>query len=138
MRTIFFSARKLVKTAQLCTLIARIFCAHSFTRTMKCQETDLQYNREHMETEHQSPRSAKTAWKSQLLFAIPLGLLLFATTACIFLIGFEVNQKGKIFPGVSMSGIDLSDLTRQEAAAQVTQKIDQIVDYNELVKSSKI
>ena len=76
-----------------------------------------------METEHQSPRSAKTAWKSQLLFAIPLGLLLFATTACIFLIGFEVNQKGKIFPGVSMSGIDLSDLTRQEAAAQVTQKI---------------
>ncbi|MFH1446478.1 MAG: VanW family protein [Chloroflexota bacterium] len=76
-----------------------------------------------METEHQSSQSAKTAWKSHLLFAIPLGILLFAATACIFLIGFEVNQRGKIFPGVSMSGIDLSDLTRQEAAAQVTQKI---------------
>lgn len=83
----------------------------------------LQYNRAQMDMAKSKTSKNDMTWQSQLLKAAIIGLLLFVVSAGMLLIGYELSQQGKIFPGVSMAGIDLSGLTPAAAAIQIREKI---------------
>ncbi len=59
----------------------------------------------------------------QLILAIVIGLVLFGIIGCAVLLRFEVNQRDRIHSGLSMTGVDLSDMTISEAAAAIQQNL---------------
>lgn len=59
----------------------------------------------------------------QVLLSLGLGLLLVVVTAGIFVIGFELAYLGRIYPGVSVAGIDLSGLSTQQAAVKIVSEL---------------
>jgi vancomycin resistance protein YoaR len=59
----------------------------------------------------------------QLILAIVIGLVLFGIIGCVVLLRFEVNQRDRIHSGLSMAGVDLSDMTISEAAAAIQQNL---------------
>ncbi len=58
----------------------------------------------------------------QLILALIAGILLFFLVAGAGVIGFEIAHSGKIFPGISVGGIDLGGLTPAEATERVVDK----------------
>ena len=58
----------------------------------------------------------------QLAFVLVFGLLLAAIIAFVWLYGYENKYAGRIYPGVSAAGIDLSNLTEGEAALKLRQE----------------
>lgn len=60
---------------------------------------------------------------SQLLLALGIGAALFAAAAALALIGFQVWYAGRIYPGVSVAGVDLSGLSPQAAAVQLINQV---------------
>lgn len=59
----------------------------------------------------------------QVLLAIAGGLLLFVLSAAAIYTGFQVWYAGRIYPGVSVAGVDLSGLSADEAEATLAQQI---------------
>ncbi len=55
----------------------------------------------------------------QLAVALLLGLSFFMSVMFVLSVGYRVSNSGKIFPGVSVAGVDLSGLTRDEAAVKL-------------------
>jgi len=55
----------------------------------------------------------------QALFALAGGMALFILIILVILLGFVVYHAGQIYPGVSMAGIDLSNLTAAQAAEKL-------------------
>lgn len=53
------------------------------------------------------------------LLSLFLGLATFFVVTALFIVGFEIVYAGRIFPGVTMAGIDLSGLTPSEAAEKI-------------------
>ncbi len=60
----------------------------------------------------------------QVLLAIAGGLLLFVLSAVAIYTGFQVWYAGRIYPGVSVAGVDLSGLSADEAEATLAQQIN--------------
>lgn len=64
--------------------------------------------------------SSRTAnWFWQLVTAVLVAVVLFILAGAITLIGIQTWFAGKIFPGVSVSGIDVSGKTPAQAASQI-------------------
>lgn len=57
-----------------------------------------------------------------LLLLLVLGFVTFFVITGLFIVGFEIAYAGRIFPGVTMAGIDLSGLTPSEAADRINQE----------------
>ncbi len=60
---------------------------------------------------------------SQVMVALLGGVFLFAATLVIIALAFNVYYSGKVFPGVSAAGVDLSGLPAEEAAARLTGRL---------------
>lgn len=56
---------------------------------------------------------------TQVVYALGLGGVLFAMILAVILTGFNFYHAGRIYPGVWMSGINLSGLTPEEAVARL-------------------
>lgn len=52
----------------------------------------------------------------QVIFALPLSLILFGGLIVMLLVGFEVVYAERIYPGVYVQGLDLSGLSHDEAS----------------------
>ncbi|MDK1118441.1 MAG: peptidoglycan binding domain-containing protein, partial [Anaerolineae bacterium] len=59
----------------------------------------------------------------QILTVLLGGLTLFLGAAFIWTIGFQLMYAGRIFPGVSVAGVDLSGLSPVEAALKLNQTL---------------
>jgi vancomycin resistance protein YoaR len=66
----------------------------------------------------------KAAPLLQALVALVAGLAFFIALLAGFTIAFDLSHSGKIFPGVSIAGIDLSGMTPGQASALITQRLD--------------
>lgn len=55
----------------------------------------------------------------QLSVGLLMGLSFFMAVLFVLSVGYRVAHAGKIYPGVSVAGIDVSGLTRDEAAVQL-------------------
>lgn len=60
----------------------------------------------------------------QAAIALAAGLALFLVLLVGSMVAYDMSNAGKILPGVSIAGIDLSGLTPEEAASLVTQKLE--------------
>ena len=69
--------------------------------------------------EHQLQHSLTT----QVLFTLFLGIILFLTGLLRFTLGLQVWYSGRIYPGVTVSGIDVGGLRVSEAADKISQHI---------------
>ena len=59
----------------------------------------------------------------QILTALIGGLMLFLGAVLLWTIGFQLMFAGRIFPGVSVAGVDLSGLSPTEAATKLNQTL---------------
>lgn len=59
----------------------------------------------------------------QVLLAGLFGIVLFVVVLVIFFLGFQIVYAGRIFPGVSVAGIDVSGMTPREAAQEIQRRI---------------
>ncbi len=62
----------------------------------------------------------------QGLLALIGGLALFLLLVLATFIGFEFANAGKIYPGISVAGVDLSGLTVEEASHLLAQRLDYV------------
>lgn len=73
------------------------------------------------------PVRTRQAGNSRLLFqalaALVGGLLLFLLGAVVITGAYRLRYAGRIFPGVSVMGVDLSNLTPEEAAVRLSQSL---------------
>ena len=60
----------------------------------------------------------------QSITAIFIGFVMFLPLAAVSPLVIEYLYRGKIYPGVSIGGVDLSDLRQEEAEAQLFQELD--------------
>jgi vancomycin resistance protein YoaR len=67
---------------------------------------------------------AAPRWWARALIAIAIGLLLFALLLPLLPIYFNSKYAGRIFPGVSVGGIDLSGLRPEQAVSLLAQNLD--------------
>jgi vancomycin resistance protein YoaR len=56
----------------------------------------------------------------QILRILLVGLVLFFLGLSVLFLTFQARYSGRVFPGVESAGVDLSGLTEQEAAAQIS------------------
>src|SRR4030042_7029738 len=69
-----------------------------------------------------SPTRSKTL--GQAFMALALGLVLLLVLVGLLPGVYSYMNEGHIYPGVAVSGIDLSGMTAQEAATLLTQRLD--------------
>jgi hypothetical protein len=51
------------------------------------------------------------------------GVALFLTLVIIWTLGYQLLYAGRIFPGVSVAGVDLSGMTPSDAAVKLSQTL---------------
>ena len=68
--------------------------------------------------------SRSRSFFSQPLRAILLGIFLAPLAAALFLAGYHIWYTGRIFPGVSAAGVDLSGMKPADAAVKISQVLD--------------
>src|SRR5688572_33061211 len=59
----------------------------------------------------------------QILAALAGGTVLFLGAVLVWVLGYQLVYAGKIFPGVSVAGVDLSGLSPNEAAVKLSQTL---------------
>lgn len=59
----------------------------------------------------------------QIVTALVSGLALFFVLLIIWTLGYQLLYAGRIFPGVSVAGVDLSGLSRDEAAVKLNETL---------------
>ncbi len=69
------------------------------------------------------PLNRQTPLLNQLLAALIGGLLIFLGFTIFWTIGFQLIYAGRIFPGVSVAGIDLSGMSPNDAALKLNQAL---------------
>jgi vancomycin resistance protein YoaR len=74
-------------------------------------------------TSNMPPPLPRAAPLLQAFIALTAGMALFLVLLVGSMVAFDMVNSGKILPGVSLAGIDLSGLTPEEASSLVTQKI---------------
>ena len=65
----------------------------------------------------------RTPLVPQVVVAVLGGLSLFLVAVLVWTVGFQLLYAGRIFPGVSIAGVDLSGLTPTEAAVKLNQSL---------------
>jgi vancomycin resistance protein YoaR len=65
----------------------------------------------------------RTPLVPQIVAALVSGVALFVAALLTWTLGYQLIYAGRIFPGVSVAGVDLSGLTRDEAAVTLSQKL---------------
>jgi len=65
----------------------------------------------------------KTPVFPQIVAALMSGVVLFFVAIIAWTLGFQLLYAGRIFPGVSVAGVDLSGLSRDEAAVKLNQTL---------------
>src|SRR5581483_3073333 len=60
---------------------------------------------------------------AQILAAVLGGLTLFLVTLTIWVVGYQLVYAGRIFPGVSVAGVDISGMAPQDAALKLSQTL---------------
>jgi len=65
----------------------------------------------------------RTPLVPQIVAALVSGVALFVAALLAWTLGYQLIYAGRIFPGVSVAGVDLSGLTRDEAAVTLSQKL---------------
>lgn len=75
-----------------------------------------------MQTITSSPASNRSALKNALQ-GILLGSGIFLALLVILITGFQLVYMGRVFPGVSMAGVDLGGLTTTEAAQKISANV---------------
>jgi len=68
-------------------------------------------------------RAAPRSLSMQVFAALLLGLGVFAASVLAMMLGYQLIYAGRIFPGVSVAGVDLSGLAPQEAAVKLSQTL---------------
>ncbi|MBV6395622.1 MAG: hypothetical protein HFACDABA_01200 [Anaerolineales bacterium] len=58
-----------------------------------------------------------------LITALTGGLIFFLALLVMWMLGYQLIYAGRIFPGVSVAGVDLSGLSPQEASAKLNQSL---------------
>jgi len=69
------------------------------------------------------PRRNRNPLWPQILAAFLSGLALFLGAVLLWTVGFQLMYAGRIFPGVSIAGVDLSGLSPTEAALKLNQTL---------------
>ncbi len=83
----------------------------------------MMYNPKTMSTLSISSPHSKPFF-TQFLRAVLLGICLLPFTAALFIFAYQFYYAGRIFPGVSVSGIDLSGLAPADAAVKISRVLD--------------
>ncbi len=66
------------------------------------------------------PASQRTPLLAQLLTAFVGGIILFLGAIFLWTLGYQLIYAGRIFPGVSVAGVDLSGISPQDAALKLS------------------
>ncbi len=69
------------------------------------------------------PASQRTPIMAQLLTAVIGGLVLFLGAIFLWVLGYQLIYAGRIFPGVSVAGVDLSGMSPQDAALKLSETL---------------
>ena len=69
------------------------------------------------------PASQRTPLLAQLLTAFVGGIILFLGAIFLWTLGYQLIYAGRIFPGVSVAGVDLSGMSPQDAALKLSQTL---------------
>ncbi len=69
------------------------------------------------------PAAQRTPILAQLLTAIVGGIILFLAAIFLWTLGYQLIYAGRVFPGVSVAGIDLSGMSPQDAALKLSQTL---------------
>ncbi|MBE0670882.1 MAG: VanW family protein [Anaerolineales bacterium] len=59
----------------------------------------------------------------QILAALAGGLILFSAIVILWMIGYQLAYAGRVFPGVSVAGVDISGLSPNDAALKLSQTL---------------
>ncbi|HMA06896.1 MAG TPA: peptidoglycan binding domain-containing protein, partial [Ramlibacter sp.] len=70
-----------------------------------------------------SPLSRRAPIVAQVLATLVGGLLLFIGLTILWVIGYQLVYAGRIFPGVSVAGVDLSGMAPAQAALRLSEKL---------------
>jgi vancomycin resistance protein YoaR len=68
-------------------------------------------------------RTSRRDLPKQILAALAGGFALFLIIALTWTLGYQLIYAGRIFPGVSVAGVELSGLTRDEAVLKLSQTL---------------
>jgi vancomycin resistance protein YoaR len=66
-------------------------------------------------------QTRKQSLADQLILAGLLGIVAFVILTILAWLGFQITYSGRIFPGLSVAGVDVSGLSPEAAAAKLTQ-----------------
>lgn len=70
-----------------------------------------------------SKRVSRRDLPKQILAMLAGGSILFFVTAITWTLGYQLIYAGRIFPGISVAGVDLSGLSRNEAVLKLSQTL---------------
>ncbi len=73
----------------------------------------------------------------QALISLFLGFVVFAIAVVAFTVGYQFRYINRVFPGVSIGGVDVGGLTQAEAAARVTQQLSYPLNGRLLLRSDQ-
>ena len=68
-------------------------------------------------------RSSQESFLIQILITVLGGIFLFCGAMIILLFGFNLAYQGKIFPGISVAGVDLSGMSLEQAIQTIHEQI---------------
>jgi vancomycin resistance protein YoaR len=69
------------------------------------------------------PRSRNTITIEQVLLTGVLGFALFFAAIAVYILGYQIGYMGRIYPGVSVAGIDLSGLSPADASEKIIENL---------------
>src|SRR5512138_830934 len=70
-----------------------------------------------------SPMSRRAPVAAQVLAAFVGGLILFLGVTVLWVVGYQLLYAGRIFPGVSVAGVDLSGMSPDDAALKLSERL---------------
>ena len=73
----------------------------------------------------------------QILAALAGGFIVFVTIVIVWMIGYQLAYAGKIFPGVSVAGVDLTGLSPNDAALKLSQTLSYPITGKVLFRDSE-
>jgi vancomycin resistance protein YoaR len=73
----------------------------------------------------------------QIIAALVSGVTLFLMFAVIWTLGYQLFYAGRIFPGVSVAGVDVSGLTPSDAAVKLNQALSYPISGNILFRDGE-
>lgn len=69
------------------------------------------------------PLARRTPLAVQAIAAFAAGLIIFVGVVLLWVLGYQLTYAGRIFPGVSVAGVDVSGLSPDQAALKLSQTL---------------